>query len=207
MRLLETIAAIILFAAVMAFLVVVPWMLPIVLRRWVLGPIDRAAERRETPPQFTLADVLALFLLTQPILGTVCWVVPEHGGRRAAVCVLVLVVAAAFWGVSVQWLNAAGVRKNAHRVLFTAIVYPFTILGCTAAVILTLLATSASFGVVTGKERVGVLLWTLVALPLVVAMLAAFAKFTRYVVAESCREQAAEQDTAPAADQDRDDTT
>jgi uncharacterized membrane protein len=187
-----------------ALLVGLPWLL-VVLGHWVLGPIDRAAQGQKTAPQFTLADVLGLFFLAQAVLGPVYWVVPEHGAGRAAFCVPMLLVAAVIWAVSVQRLTAAGVRKNAYRVLFTAIVYPFTILGCMGVVILVPVTVIMLLQMLAGAE-VDAPLWTLVALPLAAAILAAFAKFTRYVVAQSPREQA-EQDIPSAADQDRDDTT
>ena len=35
--------------------------------RWVLGPLDRAAKSRQYPAQFSLADLLSLFVLARII--------------------------------------------------------------------------------------------------------------------------------------------
>jgi hypothetical protein len=53
-------------------LIIVALLAPIVIvGRWILGPIDRAARSREAPVRFSIGDFLCLFLAVQIPLAVI----------------------------------------------------------------------------------------------------------------------------------------
>jgi hypothetical protein len=97
---------------------------------WVFGPLHRAAEERDRRVQFTLADVLCLFVLMQLTLGVVHWTAGDAtiGDLIAADVVCFFCVAFAWW-TCVRMLSRAGVRVVWQRCVVLLAVLPITGIG------------------------------------------------------------------------------
>jgi hypothetical protein len=94
---------------------------------WVLGPLDRAARRRSHPVQFSLADLLCLFILVDLPMGGIHCLVP-NGDRTPdgviAADVVVTLVAALVWWTGVRTLSRAGIHGTWQRSFVLAVVIP-----------------------------------------------------------------------------------
>ncbi len=113
--------------------------------RWVLGPLERAGRHRPFSMQFSLADLLCLFVVLQFPLGIMHWVMR---GRRVdetvlAVDLAVAVVAAIVWWSGVRTLSRAGIRAPWHRCAMLTLVMPVTLVGSIAVVVLLVASASA----------------------------------------------------------------
>jgi hypothetical protein len=97
---------------------------------WVFGPLYRAAEERDCCVQFTLADVLCLFVLMQLTLGVVHWTARDAtiGDLIAADVVCFLCVAFAWW-TCVRMLSRAGVRVVWQRCVILLVAISVTGIG------------------------------------------------------------------------------
>jgi hypothetical protein len=151
---------------------------------WVLGPLDRAAKNRQFPIQFSLADLLCLFVLVQLPLGAVHSVlhwVPRGGEFHAGVLVVDLVVAllaASVWWTYVRTLSRAGIHVVWHRCVALCIALPAAFVGSVAMIVLPLVAV----GLLVGRET-STGLWMLLAVVAIGGALYGLGRFTRAIVA------------------------
>jgi hypothetical protein len=150
---------------------------------WVLGPLNRAAENREFPIQFGLADLLCLFVLVQLPVGVVHWLI--HLARELPVGALtmdvaLMVITALLWLACVRLLSRAGVETVWHRCVVLAVVLPCTIAGPIAV----LSFLFAAFALVMEKELATAVLAILVEMA-VVGILYGLGRFTRAIVASA----------------------
>jgi hypothetical protein len=98
--------------------------------RWVFGPLRRAAVERDYRVQFTLADVLCLFVAAQLALGTLHWETRDEGGQNLTVVFLFILLLVVFgWWQFVRMLSRAGVRVVWQRCVFMLVALPVTVLG------------------------------------------------------------------------------
>jgi hypothetical protein len=100
--------------------------------RWVFGPLNRAAEERDCRIQFTIADVLCLFVATHFALSMLLWEAREKGEQRSnlwVVGVLITSLAALGWWQFVRTLSRAGVRVVWQRCVLMIVVLPITAIG------------------------------------------------------------------------------
>jgi hypothetical protein len=146
--------------------------------RWVLGPLDRAAKSRQYPAQFSLADLLSLFVLVQLPFGVVHWAAQggENLPAEVVVDLLVSIAVAAIWWTCVRTLSRAGIHVTWHRCVIIALVMPASFVGSVAAIILPFAALI---------EQNAVSFWLLLAEPLVIGVLYGLGRFTRYAVASA----------------------
>jgi hypothetical protein len=111
---------------------------------WVLGPLDQAAKKRRHPVQFSLADLLCLFILVDLPMGGIQCLVPEGDrvtGGVIAADVVVAGLAALVWWTGVRTLSRAGIHGTWQRSFVLAIVIPAGyagpfIIGCLPFVII-----------------------------------------------------------------------
>jgi hypothetical protein len=100
--------------------------------RWVFGPLNRAAEARDCPVQFTLADVLCLFVAVQAALGSLLWKAREKGEQHRDIMVLgalITLLVTLGWWQFVRTLSRAGVRVIWQRCVLMIVVLPLTAIG------------------------------------------------------------------------------
>ena len=80
---------------------------------WVLGPLDRAAKNRRFAMQFSLADLLCLFVLVQLPVGLLHWAAGgskmEPGGVLV-VDIQIAVAATVVWWKCVRTMSRAGIH-------------------------------------------------------------------------------------------------
>ncbi len=117
--------------------------------RWILGPLNRLAEVRRQPAQFTLLDFFCLFVLVQLGLAVILGrsAIPETP-ERVVIGTGVLTFSALGWWAGVRVLSQAGIRSASHRAFFLLVVFPVTILvavglpfGAAAVVVMVLAVT------------------------------------------------------------------
>ncbi|MEN6449971.1 MAG: hypothetical protein ABFC96_05740 [Thermoguttaceae bacterium] len=153
---------------------------PVACLRWVLGPLDRAAKDHQFPVQFSLADLLCLFVLVQLPLGGLHFALRgekvEPGFLIADAAVIG--VSAAVWWTYVRTLSRAGIHVVSHRCIALTIVLPIAFVGSIAVVALPPIGLELASG---GHVSLGVAL-VLAELPLF-GVLYGRAKFTRSIVA------------------------
>ena len=150
--------------------------------RWALGELDCAAANSSVPVQFTISDVLCLFVYAQAAFGSCRW---SGGPSRfnselnltAAVGFIALALVIWYFGVAV--LSRARIRNSWHRVFVLILGIPLNLLGSTALPIIPL--------VVLGNAREGnrVLLWSLVLIPVIFCLLTAIRLIVRRIVARA----------------------
>ncbi|MEN6495780.1 MAG: hypothetical protein ABFD16_15980 [Thermoguttaceae bacterium] len=114
--------------------------------RWILAPLEPRMEGGRTGTQFTLVDLLCLFVVLEIPLA---WVgaaaaMPDDprpwilGGFLAVYFGLV-------WWAGVRKLSQAGIRNPWHRGGFLVLVFPGTILGLILAVAIAVVAVALLF--------------------------------------------------------------
>jgi hypothetical protein len=150
--------------------------------RWVLGPLDRAANSRQYPAQFSLADLLSLFVLVQLPFGGMHWATQGGENLPVEVCfdLLISVAVAAVWWTCIRTLSRAGIHVTWHRCLVIAVTVPVTFVGSSALVVLPFAAL-----VLLTEQHNPVGYWLLLAEPVVGGVLYGLGRFTRFVVAEA----------------------
>jgi hypothetical protein len=103
-----------------------------VASRWVLNPLEHAAEERNLRVQFTLADVFCLFVAMQLALGSLYWDSNNNLYQKVLVTVLIFVAVGYAWWSFVRMLSRAGVRVVWHRCILMLVVLPVTAIGSLA---------------------------------------------------------------------------
>lgn len=156
---------------------------------WVFNPLERAARRRELPPQYSIADFLCLFFLIQLPMALVHGYFGGAESRRAAdeldrVAPWILDAFAWFacgmmWWLSVRTLSRAGIRNPWSRAIFLVVVVPVALVGALGIPIL-------SAVIVTDLGSLAPFSWWSLVLLLELALIAAVlgcGKYTRRIVA------------------------
>lgn len=145
---------------------------------WVLGPLNRAAQNRQYPIQYSLADLLCLFVLVQLPVGIVRWVfsIARIESGEVICDVLIGIVATLLWWNCARLLSLAGVHTVWRRCVFLALVVPGLIAGPVAIFLLA----------VRGLDGKNVL-YMLAAIP-VVGIVYGLGRFTRAIVASAKEE-------------------
>lgn len=95
-----------------------------------MAPLERAVTERRKPAQFTIADLLCLFLLvhlSSTVVYYLCQTPP--GGDMFIVYVFGWGSWTALWWASVRKLSQAGVTSSRHRTLFLLLVLPWLLAG------------------------------------------------------------------------------
>ena len=117
-----------------------------VIAVWILGPVDQAAKETRGPLQFTLVDFLCLFVLVQLPMALIHGLLTEAElAMRWILDVYAWFSVVAFWGLSVQVLSRAGIRRPRYRAIFLCFVAPSAILGTIAVPMLTAAAALAVY--------------------------------------------------------------
>jgi hypothetical protein len=143
--------------------------------RWALGPLDRPAQNQKSSMQFSVADLLYLFVLVQLPVGVVHWVllrveIPFDAlvGDSA-----VGIVAALVWWRSMRMLSRAGVHTVWRRCTVLTVALPGIIVGTVGMIALPCVALAYNRG------------WLLLAEMPVIGILYGLGRFTRAIVASS----------------------
>jgi hypothetical protein len=102
---------------------------------WVLGPLDRAAKNRRYPIQFSLADLLCLFVQVQLALAGPSLLFRTMADRTPAIGISVALVAGTLlvWWTGVRTLSRAGVHSTTGRSVTLIVIIP---LGYASALVL-----------------------------------------------------------------------
>lgn len=162
--------------------------LAMAIGRWVFHPVEWAAQQRELPPQYSIADFLCLFFLIQLPMALVHGYVGGAESRRpgdeldrAAPWILdafAWFACGMMWWLSVRTLSRAGIRNPWSRAIFLVVVVPVALVGALGIPILSAI-------ILTGLGRLAPLaLWGLVLLELVlVGAVFGCGKYTRRIVA------------------------
>lgn len=119
---METVGGLICFGAPV-ILVIAIW----INVNWLLGPLNRAAGNNDCPVQFSLADLLSLFILVQFPIGLVRWVADIGGWSHAAEVmtdVMVGAVAVWLWWNTARLLSLAGIHAVSKRCFILIFVVP-----------------------------------------------------------------------------------
>jgi hypothetical protein len=142
---------------------------------WVLGPLNRAAKDRHYPIQYSIADLLCLFVLVQLPIGIVHWVASSARMESGEVIcdILIGTVAILLWWNCARLLSLAGVQSVWRRCVFLTAAVPSIIVGPIAVVLLPIGALS---------ERN---LWLMLAGLFAAGVLYALGLFTRATVASA----------------------
>ena len=157
--------------------------------RWILGPLDCAANGKTLPTQFTMLDFLSLIFLFQLPMAAVHWwlggieIDPRGPGENNATILMLdgfgWISCGLMWWLSVGTLSRARIQNTWHRAIFLAFVLPVTYFGTLAFV-----AASFMFFVLAAN---GQPVWEFgVALLIAMSLMFAFylsSRFTRYMVA------------------------
>lgn len=155
---------------------------------WVFHPVERAARKRELPPQYSIADFLCLFFLIQLPMALVHGYFRGEPSRlfgndisRAAPWILdafAWFACGMMWWLGVRTLSRAGIRNPWSRAIFLVVVVPIALVGALGIPILL-----AVIG--TGLDSLQPSSWTglvLLELALIGAVLGC-GKYTRRIVA------------------------
>jgi hypothetical protein len=170
-----------------SFLVIlIPFAVALVIglvARWILGPIDLAAEMRREQLQYTIADFLALILLVQIPMAAIETLVP---GDTAPIVLHVVsaIACTAVWWVSVRKLSTAGVRNPWHRVLYLVIISPLAYFGSIVWMVVWFVLAAGVYEFFAGQTKLPLAVLTSANLALSAAFYAA-ARFTRRVASKA----------------------
>jgi hypothetical protein len=101
-----------------------------VIGRWIFSPIDRRGESRDAPLQFSISDILCLFVILQiPLiashfLGTNS-VIEEEQRSFWMITIIAWVIAPIIWFTCARALSKADIRNGRHRLIFLGLILPF----------------------------------------------------------------------------------
>ena len=133
--------------------------------RWTLGPLKPASAHSKARAQFTIADILCLFVQIQLVLATIyrgAWKMGPRNAELLPAAVLLSVVTAGFWWGGVILLERAEVRNVWHRIFVLIAGIPVGVVG---SVVLSGIPVLLLFNPIAGK-------WELLFLaPIVLVML------------------------------------
>jgi hypothetical protein len=164
--------------------------LALAIGRWIFNPVERAARRRELPPQYSIADFLCLFFLIQLPMALVHGYLGGTesrgpGSELARAAPWVLDVFAWFacgmmWWLSIRTLSRAGIRNPWSRAIFLVVVVPVALVG---ALGIPMLSIAVLIGLHSWTPAPWIW-WALVLLDLVfVGAVFGCGKYTRRIVA------------------------
>ncbi len=155
---------------------------PVSVTRWVMGPLDRAAQRSQNPTQFTIVDFLCLFFLIQLPMSINHWALFKEPEAAWGIDAYVWCVAGLGWWYGVRTLSRTGVRKPWRRIVFLVAVLPVTVVGSLSLAILTIVLIA---GIFARDMPWAVYAW---GAPIGIAMVAGIygcGRFTRWLVAQA----------------------
>jgi hypothetical protein len=116
------------------------------LGRWVLGPIDRAANARRAPVRLSIADFLCLFVAVQLPLTIVVRMRSEDTEPYFWIfAILAWVVAPVIWISCAIALSRAAITKGSQRLIFMGLVLPITYYGLIPFVVFAAIAAGMTF--------------------------------------------------------------
>lgn len=122
-----------LFVPLVAVGIAAPVAILVLLGRWILGPLDRAARNKRCPVQFTLVDFLALMFLFQlPMAFIHSFASVNESPLTLPFDIFGWFACAAMWALSVTTLSRAGIESRRHRALFLTLVLPVVYFGSIA---------------------------------------------------------------------------
>ncbi len=105
------------------------WLSTWLSAKWVLGPLDRAAKNRNYPIQFSLSDVLCLFVQVQLALAGPAILLRATEEKAQVVGITIAIVAVALvllvWWTGVRTLSRAGVHGTIGRITTLTVIIPF----------------------------------------------------------------------------------
>ena len=161
----------------------------VVVARWILRPLDRAAKGREAPAQFTLVDFLCLVFMAQLPTGLVQWMFYGSGREQGAalgICVFAWIACGLLWWTAIRTLGRAGIHGTWQRAGFLALVLPVTIFGIIGFLPLSFAVLAVAFsGEASWRGlRFGL---ALLAEGGLIGALYACARYTRWLVASAPR--------------------
>jgi len=103
------------------------------IANWVVRPLEQTAKHRRCPTQFTLSDLLGLFVLLPVSMSLAYFGLPSDDPTVYRTFGIVgWFVLSLIWWYGVRSLSRAGVRNPRHRVLFLVLVIPVTLLAAAA---------------------------------------------------------------------------
>jgi hypothetical protein len=110
----------------------------LMIGRWILGPIDRAAKYREAPVRFSIGEFLCLFLAVQIPL-TLIYQLVEQDERHLfwLFTIITWVMAPIIWFACARALLKAGITRAKHRFIFLGLIMPIVYYGLVPFVFLT----------------------------------------------------------------------
>ncbi|MCA9246028.1 MAG: hypothetical protein KDA42_02905 [Planctomycetales bacterium] len=97
--------------------------------RWIMRPLEFAMWPNGVRATFTLIDFFGLVLVVQIPLALVRFCYPGDFAPTTVLNTIGVGTALAIWFVGIVLLSRAHVRQSWHRLLFTAVLLPFTIYG------------------------------------------------------------------------------
>jgi hypothetical protein len=102
----------------------------VVIGRWILAPIDRAAKSREAPVRFSISDFLCLFLAIQIPLAAI-YRFTDYDDHRPywMFFAITWLIGPLVWYCCARTLSKAGVMKGSHRFVFMGLVMPLVYYG------------------------------------------------------------------------------
>ena len=157
----------------------------LVAGEWVFGPIKLAAEERSCRFQFTLADILCLFVFAHLALGMVSWEVQAEGGGSVVIAdtIVGLVVVLGWWSF-VRMLSRAGIRIVRQRCVLMLVVLPVSAIGSYAVAFIPF----ALVDLFTSRSNIFRDICILLAGSLLPFVIYRLGHFTRAIVASAAKE-------------------
>lgn len=111
----------------------------VIIGRWILGPIDRAAKDREAAVRFSIGDFLCLFLTVQIPLSLIYrFVNDEEKPLFWLFTIITWIIAPLVWFACARALSKAGITAGRPRMVFLGVIVPFVYYGLLPFLFLTL---------------------------------------------------------------------
>jgi hypothetical protein len=118
--------------------------LPAAFVLWAIRPVMRLPRENPRRTQFTIGDVLALFLMIQAPLSVIVALLPNRDPHIiAAADIGVTLVSLYFWFRGVQYVSRLGIESAARRFVYLGLLLPVAI---AAAFVLQYAAILTTFG-------------------------------------------------------------
>lgn len=100
--------------------------------RWVLAPLISAADKNRLPGQFTVADLLALFVLVQSWMAIIHGLVPRQHVGIWILDAYGWFATGSLWWLGTRTLSRAAIRNPWYRIGFLIFVLPVLLAGALA---------------------------------------------------------------------------